>query len=324
MTAGDIAWPVPKKIPIGHLANYGYEGTVLLPVPLTITPDFKPSLLGSDLQVKLKANWLVCRLECIPEDGEFALAMPARSTTALNARRLPGQLRGAAQAAGRREPGRRSKAMRSRSAWPACRPALRGKTLEFFPETGEVIETAAQWTQAWQGDVWTAQVPLSPQRAQQPGRDADGAGRRRPGLAHRGQGRRANGRPSPRRPACRRRWQAALRGNAGGGRRARPLPAPSLTLVAALLGALLGGLILNLMPCVFPILAIKVVGFTRHADDRRGHRIAGLAYTAGVVASFAALGALDAGLARRRRAARLGLPAAVARRWSRRWRRCSR
>jgi thiol:disulfide interchange protein len=39
-----------------------------------------------------------------------------------------------------------------------------------------------------------------------------------------------------------------------------------------LLGALLGGLILNLMPCVFPVLAIKVVSFTQHADDRRGHR----------------------------------------------------
>jgi thiol:disulfide interchange protein DsbD len=65
-----------------------------------------------------------------------------------------------------------------------------------------------------------------------------------------------------------------------------------LTIAAALLGALLGGLLLNLMPCVFPILAIKVVGFTRHADDRRGHRLSGLAYTAGVVVSFAALGAL--------------------------------
>ena len=71
VTAGDIAWPVPRKIPIGTLANYGYEGTVLLPVPLTITPDFKPSLLGSDLEVKLKANWLVCRKECIPEEGEL-------------------------------------------------------------------------------------------------------------------------------------------------------------------------------------------------------------------------------------------------------------
>ena len=44
ITAGDIAWPLPKKIPIGNLANYGFDGTVLLPVPLTISQDFKPGL----------------------------------------------------------------------------------------------------------------------------------------------------------------------------------------------------------------------------------------------------------------------------------------
>jgi thiol:disulfide interchange protein DsbD len=73
-------------------------------------------------------------------------------------------------------------------------------------------------------------------------------------------------------------------------------PVPPLGFFAALLGALLGGLILNLMPCVFPVLAIKIVGFTRHADDRRGHRLSGLAYTTGVIASFLALGALMLGL----------------------------
>jgi thiol:disulfide interchange protein DsbD len=77
-----------------------------------------------------------------------------------------------------------------------------------------------------------------------------------------------------------------------GGTGSPPAPAPTLTFAAALLGALLGGLILNLMPCVFPILAIKVVSFTRHANDRRGHRLSGLAYTAGVIVSFTALGAL--------------------------------
>jgi thiol:disulfide interchange protein len=83
--------------------------------------------------------------------------------------------------------------------------------------------------------------------------------------------------------------EQALRENAA----SPSLPASSsIGLLAALLGALVGGLILNLMPCVFPVLAIKVVGFTRHADDRRGHRIGGLAYTAGVVVSFAALGGL--------------------------------
>jgi thiol:disulfide interchange protein DsbD len=51
-------------------------------------------------------------------------------------------------------------------------------------------------------------------------------------------------------------------------------------------------MLLNLMPCVFPILAIKVMSFTRHANDQRGHRVSGLAYSAGVVLSFLALGAL--------------------------------
>jgi len=94
--------------------------------------------------------------------------------------------------------------------------------------------------------------------------------------------------------------EAALKANAAqAGSAATPAAgsgASPLTLTAALLGALLGGLILNLMPCVFPVLAIKVVGFTQHAQDRRAHRISGIAYTAGVVLSFMLLGALMLGL----------------------------
>ena len=84
VTAAAIGWPIPKKIPIGNLANYGYEGTVLLPVALTVAPDFKPPLLGSELDVRLKASWLVCRKECIPEDGEFVLKIPLQRSTGLH------------------------------------------------------------------------------------------------------------------------------------------------------------------------------------------------------------------------------------------------
>jgi thiol:disulfide interchange protein DsbD len=60
-----------------------------------------------------------------------------------------------------------------------------------------------------------------------------------------------------------------------------------------LMGALLGGLILNLMPCVFPVLALKVLGFAGQSAQPRGQqRVQGLAYTAGVVLSFMALGGL--------------------------------
>ncbi|HEY0824843.1 MAG TPA: protein-disulfide reductase DsbD domain-containing protein, partial [Ramlibacter sp.] len=283
--AGEIAWPLPKKIPVGPLANYGYEDTVLLPVPLTVTPAFKPSVFG-DAEIKLKASWLVCKRECIPEDGSFVLKLPARSTTAMH---------GAAfQAAWEQQPRPLKKPAEVKVEGQTLQVSVQGlptsvvgKNLEFFPETGEVIEPAGRWTQAWKGDVWTASVPLSPHRTLQP--------EVMPLVVTAGgQGWRSEARITGPWPAAAApvatvspALQEALRNAA-----AAPASTPSTTLLAALLGALLGGMILNLMPCVFPVLAIKVVGFTRHADDRRGHRISGLAYTAGVVTSFAALGGL--------------------------------
>ena len=295
--AGDIAWPVPKKIPIGDLANYGYDGTVLLPVPLTITPDFKPSLLGSDIEIKLKANWLVCRRECIPEEGEFSLRLPVRGSTALNGAAFEASQQAQPQAVNGDSrvliEGKRLQV--SVAGLPSV---LQGKTLGFFPETSEVIETAGPWTQRWQGALWTANVPLSAQRSQSPNvmplvLVAEVNGQRQGYLA---QAKVVGDWPSVTAvtgvsPAL----AAALQANVGPS--TTPVsPAVSLGLWAAVLGALLGGLILNLMPCVFPVLAIKVMSFTQHANDRRGHRISGLAYSVGVVTSFVALGALMLGL----------------------------
>ncbi len=174
--------------------------------------------------------------------------------------------------------------------------ALQGQKLEVFPETTGVVETAATPEQQWDGAVWTARVPLARDRSEGP----------EPMpvvLAHGGQGWRmdlpvAGGWPAMAplagmSPAL----EAALKANAASAASAQALPqaptsAPLATWLLALAGALLGGLILNLMPCVFPVLAIKVVGFARHAQDRRAHRVSGLAYTAGVLLSFLALGAL--------------------------------
>lgn len=293
VTAGEIAWPLPQKIRIGHLANYGFEGTALLAVPLTISPAFKPSVLGSNLDIKLKASWLVCRKECIPEDGEFALQVPVRGSTAINGaafdahfKAQPQPVSGASQVT---VDGHTLKV--SVAQLP---PALQGKTLEFFPETPEIIETAAKWTQNWQGGTWTASVPLSNLRSQSPTvmpllLVADVGGQRQGFVT---QAAVVGGWPKV----------AAAPGMSPPNDMALPAtvgtvlpqssPASTMGLWAALVGALLGGLILNLMPCVFPVLAIKVMSFTQHADDRRGHRISGLAYTAGVVLSFVALGAL--------------------------------
>ncbi|QTD45115.1 protein-disulfide reductase DsbD family protein [Ottowia testudinis] len=305
--AGDIAWPVPRKIPIGHLANYGYEGTVLLPVPLIVTPEFKPGVMADALDVKLKATWLVCRQECIPQEGEFALKIPLRSSTALHGAAFDAALKaqpiaveGAHQVT-LKDGGKRL------SVRVAGLPArVRGQPLDLFPETPNVIVTAAtlappgqplgerDWRQQWDGDVWTADIPVSPDRAESP--------ERMPlVLVAGGQGWRADAPVTGTWPVINPvavvspALEAALKANAGAA--APVLPAgttavPAATFALALLGALIGGLVLNLMPCVFPVLAIKVLGFTQHADDRRAHRTSGLAYTAGVVLSFLALGAL--------------------------------
>src|SRR5690606_17379459 len=86
--------------------------------------------------------------------------------------------------------------------------------------------------------------------------------------------------------------QAALDANLASARSPAPAvpAAPALTFWLALGGALLGGLILNLMPCVLPVLAVKVLSFSNHAHDARRLRTGGIAYTAGVIVSFLALG----------------------------------
>ncbi|MCY7369853.1 MAG: protein-disulfide reductase, partial [Polaromonas sp.] len=285
ITAGEIAWPTPKKIPIGTLANYGYENTVLLPVPLTVASDFA----ALQLSVKLKASWLVCKEACIPQEGEFALTIPAQGSTGSNAAAFdaafkagPGSLPPGASAV--TVEGQRLKV--SLAGLPA---ALHGQTLAFFPETPGITEPAAPLQQSWQGGLWQAQMPLSNQRTESPTMlpvvvAAAGNAYRIEAPVN---GSWPAALPVGTPPAV----AAGLNGNAAAGAASGLTPAAPLGLLVALVGALLGGLLLNLMPCVLPVLAIKVIGFVQMKDPAT--RVAGgLAYTAGVVLSFVALGAL--------------------------------
>ena len=321
LDAGEINWPLPHKIPIGNLANYGYEGTVLLPVPVAVASTFAPGPLARDATIKLHASWLVCRKECIPEEGDFTLQLPIKSTTALNIAAFDAAARAHPQPVLANTAGilpdsqaRVADGNLLQVSVQGLPVALRGKTLDLYPETTEVIDNAAPITQAWNGSVWTAQVPLSPQRSSSPGMLpvvlAESAGGHATSPDQR-TGVRAELKVLGTWPAVAAvatvspALEAALKANAADNSGSGPSAptavtantgASALTLGAALLGALLGGLILNLMPCVFPVLAIKVVGFTQHAQDRRAHRVSGIAYTAGVVISFIALGALMLGL----------------------------
>jgi thiol:disulfide interchange protein len=316
LVAGDIAWPLPKKIPIGTLANYGYEGTVLLSVPVTVEPDFKAPVVGP-LKIALHAEWLVCRQECIPQSGQFTLNLPAQSATALHgaafdaAQKQTAQpLKATASAPDAPSATLSSDGRRLSVALPGLPAAWRGQTLSLFPVSANVIQNAAVqgqgWTQAWQNGRWTAEVPVSEERGESPAQMTWVVARGPesaplapafevttpvqgtwPALAQAA--------PAEISPAL----AKALEQNAANAS-STPLPSTSssaspLNILLALLGAFVGGLLLNLMPCVFPVLAIKLMGFAQPGHARQ-HRAAGLAYTAGVVLSFLLLGGLMLGL----------------------------
>jgi thiol:disulfide interchange protein DsbD len=285
-STGDIRWPTPHRLPIGPLLNYGYENRVLLPVSVQVPADFK----GDSLDVKLHAEWLVCKDVCIPQSGDFALTLPAQASTAGHAdlfaaaaKARPQAVEGAKARAGV-EGGALSLQV---SGLPA---AWQGRAIELFPETPGVIDNAAPVKSNWHDGVWSARVSLDPQRSASPTpvpfvlvASGDPVGRQVsvtmttpwPSLA-------AAPPPLP-----------ALNATAPSGRPSSALaPPPATGFGLALLLALAGGALLNLMPCVFPVLSLKVLGFARHADDRRALLGGGLAYTLGVVMSFVALAAL--------------------------------
>jgi thiol:disulfide interchange protein DsbD len=281
LQAGPVQWPTPSRLPTGPLMNYGYADTLLLPVAVTVPAGFS----AESLEVKLQAEWLVCRDVCIPEGGEFNLRLPAQAATAAHAALFASAQAAVPQAAA----GTQATAAVQDGALmvqvlglPA---AWRGQTLQFFPETTGVINNAAVPAASWKGDTWSARVPLDPQRTDSP--------MAMPVVLT------APGQPAGLlvQVAVTTPWPALAAPAAAGNEAVAqpPLaapPPPALSLGLALLAALAGGALLNLMPCVFPVLSLKVLGFSHHAHDRRALLLGGLAYTAGVVLSFVALAAL--------------------------------
>ena len=259
VVAGEILWPTPIKIPVANLANYGYEGAVLLPVPVTISSSFQT--IGADITVSLKAQWLVCKTECIPEEGEFTLKLPVRSSTALsrplfdNAQSNQPKAHVGTATFAAQEKTLKLTVVGLPAAW-------QGKQLEAFPEDVEIIETAAKPEQSWASGQWVGVLPLSAQRANSPARLAwlvkIAGGQNNPAvrveaLLDGAWPPAPTAKPIPVSPAL----DAALAQNK------EPVPTSWMgaSYWLAILGAMLGGLILNLMPCVLPVLAIKLLSF---------------------------------------------------------------
>jgi thiol:disulfide interchange protein DsbD len=288
--AGPIEWPVPKRLPIGPLMNFGYEGELLLPVRLTVPADVAP---GQTVQLKARADWLICKEVCIPGGADLQLTLPVRAEAAPSAI-APLFASTRAQVPQPTTLDAASATIDGARVRLAFKPAAPLRQLEFFPIEEARIEPAAAQALRAEADgtalYLTAAQPVAAEFARLKGvLVANGGPAAQGGWAGEVDLPLVAGVVAP--VAA-----SAAPAAAGGG-------ATAITFWVALAGAFVGGLILNLMPCVFPVLSLKLLSLMQHqrAEDeaRVPHaslRAHGLAFTAGVLLCFVLLAGLLIGL----------------------------
>lgn len=281
VTAAPIVWPAPTKIDVSGVVNYGFEGDVLLLVKITPAADFT----GSTLALAADAHWLVCSDVCIPEEGKFSLSLPVGPA----ATPADPATRALFDAARRQIP--------TESPWPSRfgvapsgDPILVVDAKGLKPDTiRDVYFFPAEWGPVANMAKQTAHVTPSGIRIPLKKGDAKAA--------------------TPQQLA----GTLVLSEKTGDGEHRQAFDivarfdptvaadvassatrdAEALSLWQALAFALLGGLILNLMPCVFPVLAMKAASFVRLAGHSRAEiRRDGIAYMAGVLVSFGLMAAV--------------------------------
>jgi len=281
VSAGDIVWPLPERQRLQPLMNYGYQGRVYLPVPIEIPADARP---GTTLPLVVKALFLVCSDEmCVPDELTLRLNLPVRQGAAsldpAHGAAIQTVVEGAPRPAG-----------------IEARITVDGGTLRLTATGGPLV--GLEPGRAWFFPFDSGTIDHS---APQPGeRGPDGVTLN---LAAGGRVA-AAGLTGP---------VAGVLATDDGAWEIEAVPGPALTGVSgrgaldlsedttrgsavswigflqAAAFALLGGLILNLMPCVFPILAMKAAALTAGAHAPAEARRDGLAFLAGVLTTFLAL-----------------------------------
>jgi len=267
-TAGEIQWPRPKRLPVGPLMDYGYENKVWLLTRLTAPADARP---GETVTIRAAASWLVCKNICVPEeaaltldvkvgDGKVdpAVAKDFAATRALLPVASPWKFSYSIGGT----PGNNLDLYVAAPSLAAAHP----KSVDFFPARTGLIKNAAPQVVGYARDGLVLRLTPGPKVS---GllegvlvlTSSDGS-------------------------------VQALEVSAPPG----PVPAAEfttapasgdLTLWLAIAFAFIGGLILNVMPCVLPILAMKALALANHGDKGRGESFA---YSLGAVISFALFG----------------------------------
>ena len=270
--AGEVQWPAPERIQLGGLVNYGYEEEAVFIVTLQAPEDLK---LGSDLAITANLFWLICKETCLPGEAALDLVLPVASKAEPSA-----EATAFAEARNRQ----------ARAAHPWV-------TTAYLEEEALVVVI--------EGEELAADFYLY----------VDSEGLVDPSAEQ------VRSTPAPNLAELRLALDAPFfedqplvvlgvlqSGNDSWEFNTEILDAPQLFTQAApkpvgfeqrllalglpgiLALAFLGGLILNIMPCVLPVLSLKVFSLLKHAGQTRSDALRhGLAYTAGVVISFIAL-----------------------------------
>ncbi|MBV9827637.1 MAG: thioredoxin family protein [Alphaproteobacteria bacterium] len=270
-SAGDIVWPTPERFVVGTIGNYGYADAADLLVPLTVPADATP---GGTQHLAAHATWLVCSDICIPGETVLTLDLPVAASAAPASPATTATFAAA-----------RTRLAKPASFSPSVRVGERDIRLElpasavnglvspvasFFPNEPNIIDAAAEpHQQVRDGGLELILPRVGGPTAKTP-QALDGVlalksvdGMQRAYTIHAA--------VSPATPAV------------------DDIGAAEVGWGEALGLAFLGGLILNLMPCVFPVLSLKLIGIAEsvHRAEQRRHAFA---YAGGAVLSFAALG----------------------------------
>ncbi len=280
--AGEIQWPYPQPLPVGPLMNYGYDDEVVLLSELT-PPANAPEGPAS---LKAHAEWLVCKDICVPEKGDLDISFPVSKAQPKKNPMFQAHIDRARNQLPVDVTGWKSEAAMTGQALVVRLTAPEGAeapaAARFFPGQEGLIEPSAPEKITHAGRTLTIEMkladpPLKDVKSLEGVAVSDGGwngsdGRKAMNVAASlGTTPLAGGTLA----------DTSVGGSVGG------------STLAALAFAFIGGILLNLMPCVFPVLGIKVMGFVRHAHgEARVMKMQGIVFLAGVMLSFLILAGL--------------------------------
>jgi len=283
-TAGDIQWPYPERVVEPPLVSYGYHGEVLLLTRIETPPDLT---LGSEVHIAADVEWLVCKGACIPGGTALTLTAPVSEDGAQPDPRWADDFAAT-----------RDRLPVAESGWQATASLLETELVltltppdwwtgdlgevYFLPYATTLIANAAEQPLDRLGDEYRLTIMRARNSGDHPERIA--------GVLYSSIGWRGSG------------SEKAIAFDAAVGDLPQSSSMAGSTSLSgsiwkSLLFAFLGGIILNLMPCVLPVLSLKVMGLIQGAGEARRTAVAhGGMYTLGVLFAFWVLAGVLLGL----------------------------